>query len=240
MHTSTVLQASDFVYRRLGPETGAAADFDSLFPDYHELDRVGVVSLTLEEAILHTGVALLALTTAFYDAQRAKGAPFFNYPQHFALLGGAGGKIQTRSGAVAMSPEVLGPSWGNLDVWPESNWHLGPPTAEGMLRRAFDLQINRLFWPERLAPQQPEVRLPSYVPRMLRSRLKAVYYYDSASPTLGVEGGPQVAHLLQRSRRAVPGADRDQEGPKAFEVERFRQVPAPEFLTAMARSFEEG
>src|SRR5689334_22325192 len=123
MHTSTVLQSSDFHYRRVAQEASVPTDFASLFPDYHELDRVGVVSLFLEDGILQAGGTLLALTTAFYDVQRAKGEPFFNYPQHFALFGGSEGTLQTRSGTIPFSPDVIGPSWGNLDVWPDSNWH---------------------------------------------------------------------------------------------------------------------
>src|SRR5262245_41951748 len=113
MHTSTVLQSSDFCYRRMERERSVPADFASLFPDYHELDRVGVVSLSLEDGILQVGGTLLALTTTFYDVQRAKGEPFFNYPQHFALFGESEGKIPTHCGTVPLSPDVIGPPWGN-------------------------------------------------------------------------------------------------------------------------------
>src|SRR5436190_9306686 len=93
MHTSSLLTASDFAYWRLEAGGAAPIDFAALFPDYHELDRVGVVSPHLEDGIHFTGASLLALATAFYDVQRAKATAFFNYPQHFALLGGAGDTV---------------------------------------------------------------------------------------------------------------------------------------------------
>src|SRR5262245_12100518 len=119
MHTSSLLQASDFRYWRIEAGARVGVDFRSLFPDYHELDRVGVVSLSVEDGVLHAGVVLLALATAFYDRLRARGEPFFNYPQHFALLGGSHGEVQTRSGTVPMTARAISPAWGNLDVWPE-------------------------------------------------------------------------------------------------------------------------
>jgi hypothetical protein len=238
MHTSTVLQSSDFRYWRIEQDVSVTADFASLFPDYHELDRVGVVSLSLEDGIRQAGSVLLALTTAFYDTQRAKGEPFFNYPQHFALLGGSRGKIQTRSGAVPLSADVIGPFWGNLDVWPESNWHLAPATVEGMLRKVFDLQINRLFWPEGFLPELPSTRLPDYMWRILRSRLKAVYHYDAAAPTMKIEGTPKAARIVEQSLRALPAGSGELRETLPG-VERFRQVSASEFLETMTCCFEQ-
>jgi hypothetical protein len=107
-----------------------------------------------------------------------------------------------------------------------------------MLRKAFDLQLNRLFWPEGFIPHQPAARLAAYTRRMLHSRLKAVYYYQSTAPTLAVEGGPRVMRLLQRSRRALPAASTD--GPEPLPpVERFRPVRPAEFLGTVAGCFAE-
>lgn len=237
MHTSTVLQSSDFRYRRREQAENIPVEFASLFPDYHELDRVGVVTLSLEDGILEVGGTLLALTTAFYDVQRAKGELFFNYPQHFALFGESEGKIQTRSGAIPFSAEVIGSPWGNLDVWPESNWHGAPATAEGMLRKVFDLQINRLFWPEGFLPQEPAARLAEYVQSLLRSRLKAIYYFHAAVPTMEVEGAPKAARIVQKSLRAL-SIEADAATETLPRVERFRQVLPAEFLATMDNCFE--
>ena len=85
MHTSQTLRSSHFEYRCT--EASGRVAFSSFCADYHEQDRVGVVSPHLEDGVLHTGYALLALTTAFYDVQRAGGSDFFIYPQHFAIIG---------------------------------------------------------------------------------------------------------------------------------------------------------
>ena len=78
MHTSQALRSSHFEYQR--PESGNRVAFSAFCADYHAQDRVGVVSPQLEDGILHTAYALLALTTAFYDVQRASGSDFFIYP----------------------------------------------------------------------------------------------------------------------------------------------------------------
>ena len=67
MHTSTRLRADDFHFW----QHAQPVDFATFAPTYHEQDRVGVVSLGLEDGVLHTSYALLAFTTAFYDRLRA-------------------------------------------------------------------------------------------------------------------------------------------------------------------------
>ena len=87
MHTSKILQSSDFQYWEKRDSGWVAVGFESLFPDYHQLDRVGVVAPGMEEGVRQVGPALLALTTAFYDVHRAaRRNDFFDYPQHFAFL----------------------------------------------------------------------------------------------------------------------------------------------------------
>src|SRR5262245_1884544 len=217
MHTSSLLQATDFCFRLTNHGGSATVGFPDLFPDYHELDRVGVVSLRPEDGIRGAGGTLLALTTAFYDAHRSRVAEFFNYPHHFALLG-----IESEAAELVPRDSSVGRALGNLDVWPESNWIAAPATADGMLRKLFDLQINRLFWPEELLPHEPATRLPNHVRRILGSRLKAVYHYNSEVPTMDVECAPKAARLIhqslcQLSPEIEPGPD---DLPR---IERFRE-----------------
>ena len=74
MHTSTVLEAEHFAYFRCSANSGppVASDFAACFPNYHYQDRLGVVALPYEYGALYTGFALLACTTAFYDALRSR------------------------------------------------------------------------------------------------------------------------------------------------------------------------
>jgi hypothetical protein len=236
MHTSTLLTSADFAYGRGEAGDDTPADFAALFPDYHELDRVGVVSPNLEDGVLFTGASLLALTTAFYDVQRAKGGEFFNYPQHFALIGGAGDRVWTRQGLVPRTEPLLGYTYGNLDVWPDTNWIVAPPTAAGMLQQVFALQINRLFWPESLVSDGSGPPLPDYARSLLRSRLKSVVLYGTTSPTTGIRALPRAMDVLTKSRNKLPG---NVPPCTLHDLDALHQIPTDEFLAMMTACFEE-
>ena len=170
MHTSQALRSSHFEYRCT--EASGRVAFSSFCADYHEQDRVGVVSPHLEDGILHTGYALLALTTAFYDVQRAGGGDFFIYPQHFAIIGqapptasrpraetGRADQVGIATGAgrldLTLDEAGIGGAWAWLDVWPASNWLTAPAAPTAMLKKVFDFHINRLFWPQDFTPESP-------------------------------------------------------------------------------------
>src|SRR5690349_17328617 len=85
MHTSKVLQASDFQFIQRATDTGADSTLSQLYPDYQISDRIGVVSPQIADGLLYTSYALLGLTTMFYDRLRANSTQFFDYPQHFAF-----------------------------------------------------------------------------------------------------------------------------------------------------------
>ncbi len=155
--------------------------FTAFCPDYHALDRVGVVSPTLEAGVLATSHALLALTTAFYDCLRSRQVEFFDYPQHFAFVGAEGTAIHTRLGLLPSETPKLWHAWSWLDVWPDAKWVPTPATATDMLRRVFDYQINRVFWPRTLKPAPGETPLPTYAWKMLQTHVKAVYYYEDST-----------------------------------------------------------
>ncbi len=178
MHTSTRLANTDFQFFHHSPTGAQPIAFADFCPDYHELDRVGVVSPILEAGVYHTSYALLALTTAFYDSLRARGGDFFDYPQHFAFVGAAGDSICTGNGPLPLTTPKLWDAWSWLDVWPANKWVPTPVTAMGMLQRVFDYQINRLFWPRSLRPKENDTELPTYVWKMLRTRLKSIYFYN--------------------------------------------------------------
>ena len=186
MHTSTLLISQNFEYWQSGENGLTCVDFETFCPDYHELDRTGVISPHLEDGILHTGYALLALTTAFYDIWRARTDDFFIYPQHFAILDITREGVNTGCGRLPLEKSTLGGPWGNLDVWPNSKWIPAHGSVSGMLKKAFDLQINRLFWPEDFRPNRKEKSLPAYAVQMLRTHLKAVYYYSTSGPNIEI------------------------------------------------------
>lgn len=204
MHTSTRLSSADFHYWQHSPNGASPTDFATFCPAYHELDRIGVVSPTLEAGVYHTSYALLALTTAFYDSLRTRGDDFFDYPQHFAFVGAEGGNIGTGNGLLPLDTPKLWHAWSWLDVWPENKWVTAPVTATGMVQHVFDYQINRLFWPRSLKPGANEAALPPHVWKMLRTRLKAVYYYGD-----GEQAGPADEQIEIRVSPAVDGVVQD-------------------------------
>jgi hypothetical protein len=246
MHTSNVLSASDFQYWHVDADDVIRVDFDTFCPNYHEFDRIGVVSPFLEDGVLHTGCALLALTTAFYDVLRSRGTDFFDYPHHFALIGANDAGINTRGERLPIDDATIGASWGNLDVWPDSNWIPAPGTALGMVKKVFDLQINRLFWPHDFIKSRDEARLPAYVRDLLKARLKTVYYYNSTAPDWELHVTRQVEDIVRKSVERLPDFDSAAQGQtrphrvvqtsadNLFYIERYRLVSIDDFL----RGFE--
>jgi hypothetical protein len=239
MHTSTRLAAADFSFLQRIHADQHPLTFAEFCPGYHELDRVGVVSLCVEDGVLHTGRALLALTTAFYDCQRARGSDFFDYPQHFAFVGGDEAGLRTHSGATLPDAPHQWDAWSWLDVWPAHKWAATPPTATAMLERVFDYQINRLFWPHGLRPAAGEEPLPDYAQKMLRTRLKAVYCYSAAispeheGPVVEVRLSPPAETLLQESVGRLPPSRRPPVSEATAATDRFRLLDSAQFLASM-------
>jgi hypothetical protein len=236
MHTSNRLAASDFTY--WDSAGGAQIGFDKFCPDYHELDRAGVVSPHLEDGALYTGRALLALTTAFYDSHRARTADFFDYPQHFAFVGADSKGVCTANARLLPESPHLWDAWSWLDVWPANRWITALPTASAMLEQVFDYQINRLFWPATLKPIPGEEPLPAYAYKMLLTRLKSVYYYspqlpsDEGLPVLEVHLSSTASDLLHESLAKLPEVV--QLPPAALsDVDRFQPVAVRTFVETM-------
>lgn len=238
MHTSTRLNAGDFDYCCHTLSGAHPADFCVFCPDYHPQDRVGVVSPALEQGVLHTSHALLALTTAFYDYLRACGGDFFDYPQHFAFVGAEDGKVHAGNGVLPLDTPHLWDAWSWLDVWPDAKWVTAQPTASALLQRIFDYQINRLFWPRGLKPGAQEAQLPDYLWKMLRTSLKSVYLYggdavaiaEQAGQRLEIRVGSAAQELVQESIARLPAATNlaPLETPAAPQF--YEAVMVPDFL----------
>lgn len=252
MHTSQVLSARDFEYRQRSGNGFERVPFESFCPDYHESDRTGVVSPLLEDGILHTALAILGLTTAFYDAWRARTDDFFIYPQHFAILDISAEGVNAGSGRLRLDRDRLGWPWGNLDVWPDSQWVPSDGSVSGALKSAFDLHINRLFWPESFVPDPGEDRLPEYAMKIMRTRLKSVFYYHSGEPNIEIRGNSnpkkvadqsvwRLSQLEGLSAERLPMADDEAASETGHcSVERYRRVEPDQFLDDVGDCFESG
>ena len=252
MHTSSVISASDFEYWQRGANGPARVPFAAFCPDYDASDRTGFVSPFLEDGILHTAIAILGLTTAFYDAWRARTDDFFIYPQHFAILDISAEGVNSGSGRLRLDRDRLGWPWGNLDVWPESQWVPSDGSVYGALKRAFDLHINRLFWPESFVPGEGENRLPEYAFKIMRTRLKAVFYYKAGEPNIEIRGNTnakkvadqsvwRISQLEGLSAEHLPMAvDEEVSGAGHCCVERYRRVDPEQFLKDVGGCFESG
>jgi hypothetical protein len=251
MHTSTVLCSSDFQYWQIASnDQKTMSDFAACWPRYHHQDRIGVVAPCLDAGIYHTGYALLALATAFYDVLRQQSSAFFDYPHHFAFLDANDDGVYTTGRRVPLDLAALGSPWGALDVWPESNWIVAAGTVDSMLNKVFAWQINHLFWPEDFMPGPGEAAFPDYVRKLLATRLKTVTYYNTACPTLELRVSPPVEEMRQRSIGRLPQApDPISTGPwgampshdaRFPYLGRYRQVHVQDFLTAMQPCFADG
>jgi hypothetical protein len=237
MHTSKRLKSSDFQYRIHDKGKSVRADFSSFCTDYHELDRIGVVSPRIGDGVLHTSYALLSLTTAFYDILRSRTSDFFDYPQHFAFINTSG----------EIDKALVGATWGNLDVWPDSNWIAASGTMPQTVKTVFDYQINRLFWPQNFKPASDKQRLPAYMFKILSNRLKAVYYYNTAHPNIEIHATQQVETVVAQSIAQLPEGDAQiqpydlkHSGEEGFPyVQLYRKVEGSDFLEEMERFFDQ-
>ena len=251
MHTSNVLQSSDFQYVRRAPDGSSGPGMKALYPDYQTSDRVGVVSPCVEDGLLNAGYALLGLTTTFYDCLRSRTADFFDYPQHFAFLGATADGLLSYGRPVPADEMALEATWGNLDVWPDSQWLFAPVTATAMIKKVFDFQINRLFWPQNLVPQPGEGRLPGYLRTMLGTRLKSVCYYNTVDPDLEIQVTQVVEDMVRASLARLPGPAESSMGERAQRQvagvgdngrlyrECYRRVSVQEFLACLDTCFED-
>jgi hypothetical protein len=250
MHTSHILKSGDFQYWQREQDALAQVDFDACFPDYHRVDRIGVVSPHLEDGALHTRYALLAATTTFYDRLRARGGEFFDYPHHFAFCDVTTEGVATRCGRVSLDASTFG-AWSGLDVWPESQWIRASGRVESMLQHVFAWQINCLFWPEFFMPATDTEPLPVYVQPLLAARLKTVYYYAAADPDVEIHVNATVDDLVREKsvarlpecvRAAMLADSADPVVPPTASpfpfVERYRRVSVETFLADMAPCFQ--
>ncbi len=249
MHTSHILQSGDFQYWHRQQDALLRTDFETCFPDYQRVDRIGVVSPHLEDGALHTSYALLAATTTFYDGLRARGGEFFDYPHHFAFCDVTAEGVATQGGRLVLDQTTFG-VWSGLDVWPESQWIHASGRVESMLQHVFAWQINCLFWPESFMPAAGAEPLPVYVQPLLAARLKTVYYYDAAHPDIEIRVNATVEELVrEKSRSRLPEPIRDaacaqptttaSPAESLFPyVERYRRVPVDTFLADMTPCFQ--
>ena len=233
MHTSTILSSGDFEHWELVDSGPLRIDFSGFCPGYAETDRMAVVSPNQEDGVVHAPLAILSMTTAFYDVQRSRGEEFFDYPRHFALVGASDGRLCTRAEGDRPDIETVGTPWGNLDVWPETQWHTVEPSATAMLQKVYELQINHLFWPEGYLPQNREAPLSHIVRRFLRSRLKRVHLYDSDRPSVEIVVQAKVRKLVGDSLCRLPGADPNPEAFVQSPSESHRSLGVEEFLDSM-------
>lgn len=236
MHSSKVLKREHFRFFHEEGGQAASIPFEAMFSDYHCQDRVAVVCPTLEDGVTAAPAALLALTTGFYDAMRARGRDFFDYPQHFCILAGGDCGICTRGRTTPLSPASYGAPWSTLDVWPETMWKIAKPDALSMMKAVFSLQVDRLFWPAHLAAPAPIAegdRLPRYVHDILATRLKQVWSYGGDIATHRLEVRAPATELIEQSQAALRRVLGDSAAARASTgeyVERLQRLSVDQFL----------
>lgn len=240
MHTSSVLNHHDFKCYKSVEGEFREADFNQIFNEYHPQDRLGIISPCLEDGIINTAGTLLCITTHFYDHLRAKGLPFFNYPQHFALIGGKGDQIQTGMGSLKLNIGETGAPWGWLDVWPETNWIICPANASAMLDQVYRLQINRLMWPATLTGVADGNKLPDLTRRFLKNRLKSVFLYGSEKPNIRISTSKAASDIVSESIAKLPDSilDHNPDLTEDTEINYFESISNDCFLETMSVCFE--
>lgn len=126
MHTSTELRSDSFAIER----DGEPARLEDVLVGFGPADRLGIVVREPCGAVGASGL-LLAAVTAFYDAQRARSAQFFIYPDFFTFQ--VGGPLGDHS---------------MLDVWPSHKEVVVPDDADAILEAINDRAITWLLVPD--------------------------------------------------------------------------------------------
>ena len=224
LHTSTVLESSDFSYSRAIGNEQHYAGFSEFLPNYHIQDRIGVVAPDSVKAIRGTGLAILAIATAFYDDLRGRNEAFFDYPQNLAFMDPEMGPCWADSGS----------AWGWLDVWPDTNWIARPGNATDMIDGIFSHQVNRVFWPEGLKMDESVDALPDYALEIMRRRLKSVHYYRSATPDWTLTGSEKASEIICDSLGKLGTPESPHTPP---ESQHFKSVSIDDFLDAQGACF---
>ena len=234
MHSSPFLFGKEFKATRLASVNGGfgATSVADAFADYHSQDRVAIITPDWEAGFAQNAVAVTALTALFYDAQRSLGRAFYTYPSHYLLVCRDADGIRTSGASKPPSLQAAGRPWSHLDVWPETQWSEVPSDTSSLLRTIFALHAHRVFWPEDLPLSAKGERLPAYIRLILASRLKAVYFYNSAAPNLEITASAGARELLEATPKFFsPGfvpPDRGQ----------YRIVDPKSFLDTVADCFE--
>ena len=199
MHTTNQLTAAGFSVTAIDA-SARSHHFEDVLHDWQPTDRMAVVSPDPTGGIHGCGLIVLAITTCFYEAQRARNERFFVYPLYFALLGLDDGCLEPDAQQRASVAEA----WGNLDVWPDSNWRWAPRHVDSMLEQAAAHRVNHLLWPASFGMQshQRDDRNESAAcdaARRLRASLRTVLLYDTSSPTYIVHGSEAAKKLVNQS-----------------------------------------
>ena len=117
-------------------------------------------------------------------------------------------------------------------------------------RKRLTFRLIALFWPEAFRPNREEKFLPAYAVKMLRTHLKAVYYYNTSEPNIEIHTAQNVQDLLQTSLNRLSDIDglsiqhslqrhvlEDPQTDHRY-VEQYRKVDLDHFLNDMADCFE--
>jgi hypothetical protein len=139
MHTTEILIPEHFRCARTGQAPARPGDLEDLFPEFTDHDRVGIASPRPLDGIQDAGYAVLACVTAFYEMRRGGLATSPVYPDYYVFY--ASGQ---------QGPDA----WGELDVWPPSQWVRTDGTAEHLLNAAVERGVTRLLWPAGLSLPQ--------------------------------------------------------------------------------------
>ena len=225
MHSSTILNLDDI--HLTDARTRRPCAFDAVCPDYTPRDRIAFVCDASAHGPLHVGRTVLALTAAFYAPLRAQDAPFFDYPQHFALITG----IEDPTSL----PETVKRCWTHFDVWPASQWIALSSDRAEVFDTLCSLQINRLLWPADRPLSPPSEPLPTHIYKLLNARLTQVLTYGSTEAQTDVEialsgeANELWEQALERCNASGPYPETDQLC--SIDVEAFLQQHADAFIT---------
>ena len=204
MHTTESLVTGHFAYVRPGH---GGAGFSDFFPGFAGDEKLGVVSPRPLDGVLGAGYALLACVTDFYERRREGLAANPVYPDYFCFLGPEQPGPDGPADSSGVKREARVGQWGNLDIWPATQWVQTDGSANAFGQAALDRGVTHLFWPGTLSPGH----LPDATRLAALRQLRSVLVYGSDTPNAEIQVDEEAEDMIRRSVLRMPGLTAEQQ-----------------------------
>jgi hypothetical protein len=217
MHTAETLKTAEYAIEI----NGSPAGFDDLFEGFELDDRFGFVLRTPGAGIAIGGL-ITGVVTRWYDFLRARGEPFWAYPDFYVLHVGA-----------------LHGLHAHLDIWPEhKEVVIETVESEPILAAINDRAITRLVVED--GPRLPRAYLGETLTPAL-ARIRTALAFGGEDADVVVSCPPEAEKMVRGTAEVSRAIDADAIDRRLAEREggeRLRRISVPDALAMLAGGAE--